>query len=175
MAKNNARYLLLLTAAFLLSFGAATLHAEDKEAPIDWKKGGKWSALTQYIGTYDYDAVLGDTNVKTELDAMLKDRNINMGDEFAVSSPIGFENDCMILKGNRRHAGDTNNAYMEVCVGGGHINVAVRDHDKITIFTGAPDYKYMSEGLRSWVYFKNNNPGLTLKKPENVQLVVTAQ
>ncbi len=175
MAKNNARPLLLLTAAFLLSFGAATLHAEDKEAPIDLKNG-KWSTLTQYIGTYNYDAVFGDMNVKAELNVMLKGHDVDTAAEFSVTAPIGFENDCLILKGAQKSKANENSSYAEICVGGGIINLAIKSEKTITIYTRSDNYQYMSDGMRAWVYFQNNDMAVPLiKKPENVQLVVTAQ
>ncbi len=89
----------------------------------------------------------------------------------AVSAAIGFENDCLVLKGNQEQRGDTNRAYMEVCLNAGTINLGVFDNDQITIFSRFGDYKYMSEGMRSWVYFQNNPPAI-LDKPANVQFVV---
>ncbi len=165
----------LLAAGFLLAFSAASLHAENnKDAPPDWKKTGKWSALTQYIGTYEYDKIFDDKDVKATLATMLKGRDIDLKTEFAVSTSVGFEEDCLVLRGNRKSAAHTNSSYMQVCVSDGTINLAVQDGKTITIFTTMPDYKYMSQNVRNWIYFTNNGYKLAVEKPDNVQMVITA-
>jgi len=166
----------LLTIAFLLGVGTGALRAEDNDsAPIDLKNG-KWPALTQYIGTYNYDAVFGDKSVKTELDTMLKGHDTDLQNEFGVRAPIGFENDCLILKGAQKSTANEHSSYAEICVGSGMINLAIKDKKTITIYTRSDNYQYMSDGMRAWIYFQNNDMAVALtNKPENVQLVVTAQ
>ncbi len=163
---------LVLTAVMALAFTGAANAQE--EGPIDWKKGGKWSSLAEYIGTYNYDAVLKNKDLKAQLDKQTKGVDINLGDEFEVTAPIGFENDCLILQGSRVHKGDTNRSYLEACLFQGTVNLAVFDHGKITVYTAFKDYKYLSQGMRSWIYFQNNRPALN-DKPENLQLVIEAQ
>jgi len=165
----------LLAAAFVIAFSAAALQAKEKEeVPPDWKKDGKWSALTQYIGTYQYDKILDDKNVKDMLGVMLKGHDLDLKQEFNVKTSVGFENDCLILKGNRQNAASTNSSYMEVCVSNGSINLAVQDSPNITLFTALPEYKFMSDGMRGWIFFRNNGYKVAIDKPDNVQMIVTA-
>lgn len=168
MLKPSARLILTIT---LLAF-AAPVMAQDE--PIDWKKGGKWSALTEYIGTYDFDKVLADKDVKKELDKVLEGRDVDLKSQFAVHGPIGFENDCLLLRGNEQSKGDTNRAYMEVCTAQGNINLALYDNGKITVFTKLDDYQYLSEGMKQWVYMQSVSIADLEKKPADLQIVTQA-
>lgn len=164
---------LLLAATMAASFTGAAI-AQDA-VDIDWKKAGKWENLASHIGTYKYDSIFNDSAVKTELAKITKGTDINLSSEFEVKAPIGFENDCLILKGNQPHKGDTNRSYLEVCLFQGTINLAVYDHDKITVYTDFKDYRHLSDGMRSWIYFQNNSTDVLAKRPDNVQLVVQPQ
>jgi hypothetical protein len=143
------------------------------EKPIDWKTGGKWSHLSRYIGTYDYASVLEDKAVKSQLDSMLKGQDINLKSEMEVSAPIGFENDCLILKGNQYHKGNEHQTYMQVCLYEGNINLAVMKKGTITVFSRANEYMYLTDGMKTWIYFQNHSTDLQTK-PDNVQFIVQA-
>ena len=160
----------LLGAAILISFTGAAMAEEDS---LDMKKG-KWSALTQHIGTYEYDTVLNDKGVKKELDKLLKGQTLDLKQQFGVTAPIGFQNDCLILKGNQENQADTNRAYMEACVGEGTINLVLYNNGKINVYSQFGDYKYLSEGVRGWIAMQNDKTFI-LEKPENVQFVVQAK
>lgn len=162
---------LLLAATMALSFTGAALAQEDADA-IDWKKGGKWEALAGHIGTYNYDAVLGDNGVKTELGLLTKGASLDLSSEFEVKAPIGFENDCLVMKGNRVHKGDTNRSYLEVCLFQGTINLAIYDHADITVYTKFQNYHHLSDGMRTWIYFQNNSADTLTQRPDNVQMVI---
>lgn len=165
---------LLLAATMAVSFTGAAI-AQEEGTDIDWKKGGKWERLAPHIGTYRYDSVLGDSAVKAELGKITKGTGINLSSEFEVKSPIGFENDCLIMKGNQPHKGDTNRSYLEICLFEGTVNLAVYDHAKINVYTNVTGYQYLSNGMRTWIYFQNNSADALQKRPDNVQLVVQPQ
>lgn len=169
---NNTRSVrtLLLAATMAVSFTGAAF-AQDA-VDIDWKKGGKWENLAPYIGTYKYDSVLGDKAVKAELEQITKGTDIDLSTEFEVKAPIGFESDCLVMKGNPPHKGDTNRSYLEVCLFQGTINLAVYDHDQINVYTKFKEYHHLSDGMRSWIYFQNNSADVIRKRPDNVQLVI---
>lgn len=175
MALSNSVRSMLLAAAITVSFAGAASAQQDNANNIDWKKGGKWSQLAQYIGTYQYNTVLQDTAVKTELERITKGYDIDLSAEFEVSAPIGFQNDCLIMQGNRVHKGDTNRAYLETCLFQGTVNFAVFDHDKIIIYTSFKEYRHLSEGMRNWIYFQNNPTTATTQKPDTVQMVTQPQ
>lgn len=168
--QSRFTHAVLLAAA--LAIFAGTAQAQD-EKPIDWKKGGKWSHLAQYIGTYDYAAVLKDKGVKNELDTILKGQEVDLGKEMEVSAPIGFENDCLILKGNQYHKGNEHRSYLEVCLSEGNLNLAVLNKNTITVYSRANDYQYLTDGMRGWIYFQNHSTDL-YTKPDNLQFVVQA-
>ena len=68
---------LLLAAAMLATFTFSAQAQDKAEEKIDLKKGA-WSELAQYIGTYEYDAVLDNKHVKTQLDKLLKGQQIDL-------------------------------------------------------------------------------------------------
>lgn len=171
MPSASARLALTLA---LLAFTAPAM-AEVAEAPIDWKKGGQWSALTEYIGTYETEKVFTDKKVKEELDKMLNGQKVDLNAQFAVHGPIGFDNDCLIIRGNQEGKGDTNRAYAEVCVAQGTINLALYDSGKITVFTKFTDYQYLSEGMKRWIYLQSIPVTDLEKKPDDLQIFTQAE
>lgn len=163
-------FLVTLTCATPAVSYAATASGDD--APINWTKGGKWSDLTRYIGTYDYSGLLEEKDVRAALKKLLGDRRtIDLQDEFAVQAPIGFENDCLILKGNPPQKGDIRRAYMTVCLHQGTINLALWNTGKTEIFTAHAQYQFLPEGLRSWIYLQDAKDGTPTEKPDNVTMI----
>lgn len=161
---------LLLGAAILFSFTTAAV--AQKEESIDMKKG-PWSRLTQYIGTNNYDAVLGDAEVKKALDKTLQGHTVDLKEAFEVSAPIKFEGECLALKGNPASRGDTNRAYLEVCISG-IINLAVYENGKLSVYSQFKDYQYLSDGMRSWIYFQSKDIDL-YTAPKDLQFIVQAK
>ncbi len=159
------RFLPLMTAALLF---ATPVFAQGDE-PIDWKKG-PWGDLVSTIGTYDYNTVLTYPAVKAKLDEILKGTSIDLKKEFEVSTPIGFENDCLILSGNQAKKGDTNAAYMNVCVSNESIHLAIFDSGKISIHSAAEKFQYLPTGLRIWSYLRSNPSVDVTAKPDSVSL-----
>lgn len=163
---------LLLATAMIASFSTASF-AQDMAAE-DTTIERKWDNLASYIGTYDYDAVLSDKNVRKSLDKALQGNKVDLKKIFEVKAPIGFERDCLVLKGNEQHNGQSSRAYLEACLTFGNVTLAVYDAGKITVYSPLNDYQYLSDGMKQWIYFQNNNAPLQ-DKPKNVQFVVQAQ
>lgn len=160
--------------SLLTALSAPTL-ANAESVDIDWKKNGKWAALSQYIGTYAMEKVLDDKQVQEMLKTMLDDyKEIDLKKEFAVHGSFGFENDCLTLKGNQVQKADTNRAYMEICLSEGKVNLAIYERGGVQVISDANEYQLLPEGLRQWVYLQGNGddrPAPTLtSKPMNVQL-----
>lgn len=154
---------------------ALSTPAMAQDALIDWKKGGKWPQLAEHIGTYDFDKILADKGVKAELDKMFEGRDVDLNAQFAVHGSIGFENDCLLLLGNEQNKGDTNRAYMEVCIAQGNVNLALYDNGKITVFTKLGDYQYLNEGMKQWIYLQSVPFETIETKPADLQLVTQAE
>lgn len=161
---------LILGAAVLCSFTSAAL-AQEKEI-IDLKKG-PWSRLVEYVGTNNYDAVLDDKDVKKATDKLLKGHDVDLKTAFQVQTPIKYEGECLALSGNPQSQADTNRAYMEVCVGGS-VNLAVYNNGKVTVYATSNNYEYLTDGMRSWIYFQSKDIDL-FAAPKDVQFVVQAQ
>lgn len=161
---------LLLAAAMLATFTFSAQAQDKAEEKIDLKKGA-WSELAQYIGTYEYDAVLDNKHVKTQLDKLLKGQKIDLQSLLEVSAPIGFEKDCLVLKGNPEHKGDEMRAFLEACISTEDVRLAVYKEGKITIYAASSNYTYLNDGMRTWIYFQSKQPEM-FTQPSNVQFIV---
>lgn len=157
---------LSLILAFLFAAPAA---AQETTNSIDWKTGGAWSDLSSYIGTYNYDAVLGDERVADALKAQLGDAVLEtLHNNLATRNPIGFEDDCMLLSGNAVSAGDTQSAFVAVCIYKGVVHTALHQGNDISLFTAAEKYDYLPYAMKLWLYGQTNAD--VYKLPDGVTL-----
>lgn len=171
---RTIRFSFLCAAALFFSVGICAPQASaqtDEIAAIDLKKGSVWPQLAEHIGTYHYEEVLTDPAIKKELDAMLKGQKVDLKEELSVRAPIGFEDDCLILKGNPDREAETRRAYLQVCINKGEINLALYNSGKVTVFTKATNYDFLTNGIRTWIYFQDKIPDITTK-PDYVQVIV---
>ena len=76
---------------------------------IDWKEG-KLGHLSQYIGTYHYDAVLDDPKVAAALHALAGSASRILRANLNVVAPIEFVDECLVLQGNAPHEGGSEEA-----------------------------------------------------------------
>ncbi|PZQ43431.1 MAG: hypothetical protein DI551_12205 [Micavibrio aeruginosavorus] len=139
-------------------------------AAVDFKKG-KLGHLAPLIGTYKYDDIWSDKTVKANFESLVKGHDIDLKKEFAVRGPIDFTDGCLILTGNQEHSGDTNRAFMEICLGEGNIDLGIYDSGKITVYSTATQYQFLPSGIRNWVYLQDK-PMLSSPLPSNVQFIV---
>src|SRR3546814_10985075 len=80
---------------------AAPAHAEE----IDWK-AGKLGHLAPHIGTYRYDAVLGDPAVKATLEALVgADLAAVIATNLTAAGPNDFVGGHLVLRGIDPHPG----------------------------------------------------------------------
>lgn len=131
--------------AFLM-LCASTASAEGTE----WE-GAVWGHIYQYIGTYNYVAILEDDAVSNRLNIMLGDDVVLLTDRLNARAPIGFSGACLILRGNVPHMGGIENAYMNVCPYSGSIDVVITTGTRIDIYTGKSSFQHLDGMLRAWI------------------------
>lgn len=151
--------------------GEQSKPSENPRNSIDWKKGGTWSALAEYIGTYQVEDLLAEPRVKRATNAYLKGQSIDLNSIFNATAPIGFEDDCLILQGSPTGQADERGGYMNICIYNGETHLALKDKDGIRVYSGVSSYQFLPEGMRNWIYF-NSHPDINRNiRPENVQMV----
>lgn len=140
----------------------------------DWKKGA-WGDLSTYIGTYRYDAVMDDPRVAKAIKTLIKDTSIDLNSYFDTKTPIGFEDDCLILQGNATNRADLQAGFMTVCLYKGSVHIATLLDDKITVYSPHTNYTYLTERMRTWIYLRANPKTDITAKPANVQLSIRTE
>ena len=111
--------------------------------------------LLRHVGTFEYDAVLADPEVRPRLEALL-------GSEFAYflhnmlgGEKITLEDDHLVLQGTsiKPHLGDSadETAALVVRVADGALYVGLQWHGAVTIRGEAPSYDDLPAALRAWV------------------------
>lgn len=140
----SSQFFKTCAALFLLS---TTAMADDE---INWTQGA-WGHLSQYIGTYNYAAVLGDPAVAQALSARLGNDLPRLSSQLQTAAPIGFVDDCLVLSGNADHKAFQNSAYVHVCIYNGHVDVVLTDGPKIKVYSEYSIYMHLSRALRAWI------------------------
>lgn len=142
--------------------------AQEKANEIDWKVGA-WGDLSQYIGTYQYDAVLKDKRVAAALEALLgKETRNGLDARLFVQAPIGFTDDCLLLSGSAQ--GGDNETFIAVCLYKGVVHAALETGNMIMLYTKAEKYEYLPGPLQMWVYLQKNPDAATL--PDGVDFML---
>lgn len=161
---------LRLTLSLLLVFSAmaAPARAQENSTDIDWKRG-VWGDLSPHIGTYHGEEVLKDPRVKGTLkNHLTNDQYQTLLANITVQSPIGFDDDCLLISGNAPSAADKESAFVAVCVYDGTVHAALKESGQITVYTGAQKYSYLPQSLQLWVHHQINPEATAL--PSNVQI-----
>lgn len=161
--------LVTLTLAVAIAATGAALAQADQEGHTDWKQGA-WGHLAPYIGTYEYDAVLSDPAVDEKLTATLGAQKEHLIKNLSVHAPIGFEDDCLIMSGNAEKAGQSQKAYLNICLFAGKINAVIFDKGTISVYTARKHYEYLPQSLREWIY-QAKNPDAFTARPDYVQMM----
>lgn len=134
--------------------------------PKDWTQE-KWGKLSAYIGTYDYDAVLDDPNVSTELKSTTGTSYDELLQNLDVHAPVGYIDGALVLSGNQAHMGGEKEALLMVFTNG-KIEVAIRNHDKIYLFSPTQKYIYLSPYMKSWVHEHSSDWRTYQTQPGNI-------
>lgn len=151
MADFRPFSVLLLSA---LSIGVmATFPAYAQEGnDTDWKKG-KWGHLAPLIGTYQLQTVLDDPQVSAALDKVIdeKQKKIFMKN-MDVTSPIGFDGDCLVITGNAEEGGNSETAFLNVCLYAGKVHVGIQSDSSVMVYASEDTYNELPLSLRQWAY-----------------------
>ncbi len=177
MLRASALSLSVLTFSLLTATVAPATptfaQAAAQQSTTDWKQGA-WGHLSPTIGTYDYDLVLKDPAVDAKLTEMLGEKEkAHLLANLEVRNSIGFDRDCLVLSGNADKDGGFEQAYLNVCLYAGTINVAMLSDSKVTIYSATDTYAYLPPSLRQWVY--GNDADIMGKQPPYVVLKPSAQ
>jgi len=194
MVPCKTYWLLALLILTFVGIGALPVVAENQKEPLadpkqeeqtapsepanpdltDWKKG-EWGDLSTYIGTYRYDAVMDDPRVAKSIIALMKGSNIDLNSYFDTKTPIGFEDDCLILQGNATDRADLQAGFLTICLYKGSVHIATLLDDKITVYSPHTNYAYLTERMRTWIYLRAHPKTDITAKPANVQLFIRAE
>lgn len=153
-----------------LSTTSAAHAQETGIAGIDWKRG-PWEHLSEHIGTYHYDAVLGDRQVLAAIERLLGNKKQELIERLAVYGPINFETGCLVLYGNKPHRGGVDMARLDVCLNTGRVRAAIMVNSKITVYASDPVH-HLPNGFRFWIHGVNDLKH-TGRLPSDVRHVVT--
>ena len=116
------------------------------------RKQGEWGHLAEYIGTYNYEAVLGDDEVSEKLTSMLGNDLERLQRNLTVHGVIGFNGSCLTLTGNAPRRGFDENAYLNVCLSRGSVDVVLTGDGVIQIYSEKSQFRHLDWILRSWVF-----------------------
>ncbi len=125
---------------------ASTASGQD----IDQKQG-KWGHLSEYIGTYNYEAVLSDEEVSAKLSSILGGELERFQKNLSVHGPIGFSGRCLILTGNAPHRGFDENAYLNICLSRGSVDIVLTGDGAIQVYSEKSRFQHLDWMLRSWI------------------------
>jgi hypothetical protein len=152
-----------LLAAFLLATAAFVGPGRAEE--IDWKAGALGD-LAPHIGTYRYDAVLGDPRVKAALETLVgADLAPTFTANLAVAGPIDFVGGHLVLRGNAPHRGGEEEALVLVKLYDGSVRAALLHAGRLTLFAPETRYSYLPAPLRDFARPRDGGASLRTAPP----------
>lgn len=118
---------------------------------IDWNQG-KLGYLSQFAGTYRYEAVLDDPSVARALaDLAGKETAKKLQDNMAVMGPISLIDTSVVLTGNAPHQGNTERGTLWVNLYDGTVRAVILDDGDVTLFARDAEYRYLPQELRDFI------------------------
>lgn len=103
-------------------------------------KVGALGALSRFIGTFHYDAVLDNPDVNAALDAAMgKPEKAALRRNLGVMAPIAFSDEFIILQGNKPHAGATDTAILAIRLSDGAVHAVIHRNGTVKIYRSAND------------------------------------
>lgn len=116
----------------------------------DWKQG-KLGHLSAHIGTYNYDAILGDPAVRSALQDLAGPDVETIVINLDVASSVAFIDGFLILRGNAPHQGGLEEAFVMIKVFDGQVRAALLHDSRMTLFAADTEYEYVPRELRDFV------------------------
>jgi len=133
---------------FAAAFFASTNAASPRD--IDWKVG-KLGHLSQYIGTYRYDAVLQAPAVSAALRSLAGDDVTVIVANLAVAAPIAFIGSNLVLSGNARSEGGSEDAIVLIDIFDGKVRAGLLHDKRMKLFANDIKYRYLPLVLREFL------------------------
>jgi hypothetical protein len=127
----------VLVAAVLIVLSAVAAKSGANIDDMDDKEG-KLGHLSRFIGTYHYDAVLDDPQVKQALAQTVGDDVGLLKENLAARGPIDFIEGNLVLSGLAPHQGGIEMATLWIRVYDGTILAAIMHESKVTIYGVGP-------------------------------------
>ncbi|MCK1397411.1 hypothetical protein IVB45_08000 [Bradyrhizobium sp. 4] len=140
------------TRADLAMSGAPSARPSDRDGPfVDWKNG-KLGRLSSFAGTYTYDAVLDDAEVKRALKELAGEEQVKkLRAYMSGMSPIGLIGADLVLTGDAEHQGGVKEATVWISIHDGSVRAALLDAGTVTVFARDAKYEYLPEEFRNIV------------------------
>lgn len=164
--RPGASWIAVLCAAVWLTVSGAA-------QATDWKQG-KLGHLSQHIGTYNYEAILGDPAVQSALRDLAGPEVENIVINLDVASSVAFIDGILVLRGNAPHQGGLEEALVMIKVYDGQVRAALLHDNRMTLFAADTEYEYVPRELRDFVQPRGDftrpvpPPGLVwIGKPAN--------
>jgi hypothetical protein len=173
----RAKRLLAITAWLVVAVGL-TSSAYALEVNIDWKKG-KLERLLGYIGTMDYEAVLADPYVASELQFLLGDKITLLKRNLQVRVSIAFIDSYFILDGVRPHEANKDRAFVAIDNFNGNVIAAIFTKGKYTVYSRdknrtSGDPIYTPDPLMDWLH-SDEIQSITERYPWNFEWIHRAE
>lgn len=147
---GRARRAVLLWAV-LFQLLSAAVPAQD----LDWKEG-RLGHLAPYIGTYRYDAVLGDPAVDAALRTLAGDAADTLVRNMSVRPPVEFVEGNLVLRGNAPHQGGSEEAMVLVKIYDGTVRAALLHDGRMRLFADDAEFVYVPRVLRDFLRPRDN-------------------
>jgi hypothetical protein len=116
---------------------------------IDWKNG-TLGHLAPHIGTYRYDAVLGDPAVKAALEKLAGADLPVIVANLAVAGPIDFVGGHLVLRGLAPHQGGEEEAMVLVKIYDGSVRAGLLHAGRLRLFAPDERYSYLPAPLKDF-------------------------
>ena len=132
--------------ACLLLVVPTLCHSEQSD-----RNGGSWDDLSSLVGTYDIQALLGDDRVERVLKGLNADDLETLFERIDVTGPIGFDGDCLMVRGNMVRKGESDLGQIFVCTRTQEIHAATFSSTDLMIFTNDLSYDHLPYDFRLWI------------------------
>lgn len=152
-----------LTAVLMLVLAGFSM-AQTQPAP--------WPDLTRHIGTYDYDAVMSEPLISSEIDETVGPARRDLEKRLEVHAPIGFMNGCLVLQGLMPRRGGEDEGLLMVCPNQRKVSAVITMGSDVHVYAPTRHYNHLPRYLKRWIalYVRHAE---WVTAPENVQIHAT--
>lgn len=123
-------------------------------------------------GRDDSDGLLKEPAVRAELQRLVGNQVPTLMQNINVRGSIAFDGGSLGIRGNAPHKGTEEEGV--VCVnpfGPALVEAAIFSRGKVTVFTAAEKYEYLTLCVKDWITLVNSGYRDRFKQPKNVQVL----